>query len=667
MSQTLTLPLYKSAFIDPASPDSRVTGQTSQNVGYKRDTRLLMYFSQIRDGSARFRPIVSVKVYFYGNGVTYNRQAFGAFGLSSQDFTPSAVSYNTKPSLDGQIPAEIWIMNGAYFGILLGKGLSAEEQSSLGADFLRAPTVWPTDFLWQTDGNCVIDLGSNAPYLSVEIGDSDLHGTLIGTKFTSGYVDPHSENWFKCSIINGNSLSCVASLAPISATPTLYWRAQGATAWNEITSVYGYQVPVPAETFPVGTIEWKMKCTDATGTLLESSVYTVSTTDSAITATQLEPSGSVEDGSAPIVFKWNADSPNGTDPTGATLEYSTDNGTTWSSLTTISGGSTSYAAPANTFTGGDVLWRIKLNNADGVAGDWSSSSFVCLAAPSAPIVNVDGLPFTTISWQSVGQQAYELSVDGNLYTTAFGSTKEFTLKSPLSDGEHRAAVRVQNVYGLWSPAGNAVFNVENVSGDPIVLEGGFGADASLFWNTSEATSDFLIFRDEALIGHTDRLYFTDRFVLGEHSYSVINRLPSGNYSRSNTVTGVQSVERPTVAALSGGDWLVLRYTEKSMPEQRFTWSRTHSLRHIAGAAFPVLELSPFEDLSGTYDAAFLSAADAAAFQALRGQVVIIKSREGKVVIGALVNVSEVVNAFYLSMQFTIEQIAWEDFVDDQNG
>ena len=39
----------------------------------------------------------------------------------------------------------------------------------------------------------------------------------------------------------------------------------------------------------------------------------------------------------------------------------------------------------------------------------------------------------------------------------------------------------------------------------------------------------------------------------------------------------------------------------------------------------------------------------------------------KVVIGALVSVSEVVNVFYLSMQFTIEQINWEDFVDDQNS
>lgn len=156
-------------------------------------------------------------------------------------------------------------------------------------------------------------------------------------------------------------------------------------------------------------------------------------------------------------------------------------------------------------------------------------------------------------------------------------------------------------------------------------------------------------------------------MLGEHEYFVINRLPSGNYSRSNTVTGRMCVRRPTVAALDGGEWIELKYSEKSMPEQRFTWSQTHSLRHISGAKWPVLEVSPFEDLSGTYDAAFLCACDAAAFRELRGKVVIMKSRDGKVVIGALVNVSEVVNAFYLSMQFTIEQIHWEDYVDDADG
>ena len=667
MSQTTTLPLYKSAFIDPASPGSRIAGQASQNIGFTRDTRLLMYFTQIRDGSARFRPIVSVTVFFYGTSVTFNRQAFSAFGISDDDFSVNSVSYNSKPALSEEIPAEIWVFKNNYFGTLLGKGLSAAEQSRLGAEFLRAPTVWPTGYLWGIDANCVVDLQTNAPYLSVVYGDNDLHGTLIGTSFTSGYVNPHKKNWFKCSIINGNELSCIADLAPVSAAPTFYWRSQGATTWNQITSSYSYEVPVAANTFPVGTIEWKMTCTDATGTLLESAVYTVSTTDSLSAATQLTPSTTVEDGSAPIVFSWTVDSPTGTAPTGADLQYSLNNGSTWNTLATISGEATTYTAAANTFSAGDILWRVRVKNADGVAGNWSQASFVCMAAPAAPAINTDALPFATISWQATGQQAYELIIDGESLGVTFGSEKQRTLQKPLFDGTHRTEVRVQNVYGLWSPFGAITFSVENDPGETITLDGDFSIDAALSWETNQSTADFLIFRDEALIGHTAGSRFVDRFVLGEHSYYVINRLPSGNYSRSNTVTGRLCVRRPTVAPIEGGEWITLKYSEKSMPEQRFTWSRMHSLRHIAGAKWPVLEISPYEDLSGTYDAAFLCACDAAAFRALRGKAVIMKSRDGKVVIGALVNVSEVVNAFYLATQFTIEQIHWEDYVDDANG
>lgn len=667
MAQTINLPLYKYAFIDPASPNSRVTGQASQNIGYTRDTRLLMYFTQMRTGSARFRPIVSVTVYQYGTAVTYNRQAFAAFGLSSDDFSVSSVSYNSKPALSEEIPAEIWFFKNRYFATIIGKGLSAAEQSQLGAAFLRAPTVWPTSYLWSIDANCVVDLTTNGPYLSVVYGDDDLHGTLIGTTFTSGYVNPNKSNSFKCSIINANELSCVASLAPVAATPTLFWRTQGASSWNQITSSYSYEVPVASGTFPVGTIEWKMTCTDATGTLLESEVYTVSTTDSPATATQLTPNATVEDGSAPIVFRWSVDSPTGTDPTGAQIQWSANNGSTWTSLATISGSAATYTAAANTFSSGNILWRVRLKNASNTWGDWSQASFVCMAAPAAPSVSSNARPFATISWQASGQQAYELVVDGESLGVTFGVEKQRTLNKPLSDGTHRTEVRVQNIYGLWSPFGSIEFSVTNTPGSELSLEGVFDVDTSLFWMTSQDTANFLIFRDGVLIGHTAGSYFTDRFVLGEHSYYVINRLPSGNYTRSNTVTGRLCVRRPMVAALEGGEWIELKYSEKSMPEQRFTWNRTHSLRHIAGAKWPVLEISPYEDMSGTYDAAFLCAGAAAAFRTLRGKVVIMKSRDGKVVIGALVNVSEVVNVFYLSMQFTIEQIYWEDYVDDADG
>ena len=369
----------------------------------------------------------------------------------------------------------------------------------------------------------------------------------------------------------------------------------------------------------------------------------------------------------PIVFKWTVENDSGSTPTKSTLSWSSDGGTTWSALPGTWGDLTERTVPANTFPAGDIRWAVRAYNADDVAGQWAFAEFVCYSAPPAPSVQTDSVPFATISWQSTGQEAYQIELDGKDLGTFFGYGRQYKLQKPLEDGSHVARVRVQNVYGLWSQYGEASFAVQNVPGEGFALDGAFSVDAELSWISTDATADFLIFRDGALIGHTDGDRFTDRFVLGSHSYYVINRLPSGNYSLSNTVEGKMCTRRPLIALLSGGEWLPLRYSERSMTQQSFTWQKTHSLRHIAGAKFPVLELSPDEDLNGAYDAAFLCAQDAERFYQLRGQVVILKSKDGKVLIGAITSITSVVNTFYQAAQFTIEQIKWEDYVDDADG
>lgn len=675
MSQT-TLYASKYAFVEQSGAGDAHTNALQNVGGNVYDPLFLLRFPALSD-SLKYRGIsvIELKLGMKGHGYAgATREQFVA-----DDFDADTVTYATAPSTDDAIELNINFFAGrsgttSYefdipVGYTLVSGSGAKELLEKRTCILRSFYKY-----FNSVGYSELSLytplysGSSSYLPQLEVYYSDEDVGVVGGLISIGY--PTYWNPHVAKTVNFGFTLPSNTLAPISITQeSFFWREVGASTWNEISLTPGAtSVTVPAETFPgASSVEYFVRAVCNSGVTNESQVYTSSTADTIPTATPIVPSSSVEKANEPIVFRWDVENDSGSIQTASELEYSQDDGTTWTALATISGSAKTYTAAANTFSAGTVKWRVRAYNIDSVAGSWSTASFVAIAAPAAPTVQSDAVPFATITWQSSGQEAYQIEIDGKDLGSFFGGGKTYTMKTPLEDGSHVVRVRVQNLYGLWSEYGSAEFSVANVPGEAVTLGAEFGADAALFWNTSEATGDFLIFRDEALIGHTDRLYFTDRFVLGEHSYSVISRLPSGNYSRSSTVTGVQSVERPTVAALSGGDWLVLRYTEKSMPEQRFTWSRTHSLRHVAGAAFPVLELSPFEDLSGTYDAAFLSAADAAAFQALRGQVVIIKSREGKVVIGALVNVSEIVNAFYLSMQFTIEQIAWEDFVDDQNG
>ena len=91
------------------------------------------------------------------------------------------------------------------------------------------------------------------------------------------------------------------------------------------------------------------------------------------------------------------------------------------------------------------------------------------------------------------------------------------------------------------------------------------------------------------------------------------------------------------------------------------------MRHFTGAEYPVVEISTYSDLSGNFNAAFTDMAAAKRFESLRGKVVIVKARGGNVVVGAILQLDKRQTKFYSAYSFTVNQIAWEDYVDDENG
>ncbi|MBQ1788799.1 MAG: hypothetical protein II008_01365, partial [Oscillospiraceae bacterium] len=287
-------------------------------------------------------------------------------------------------------------------------------------------------------------------------------------------------------------------------------------------------------------------------------------------------------------------------------------------------------------------------------------------APPAPSVNSDAAPFTTITWSSVGQQAFELIVDSVSYGIHFGSDKTYTLPQPLADGNHTAQVRVQGQYGLWSQFGSVTFNVANTPDGSIDLTADLNVDAFLSWSTSSAETGFLIYRDGVQIGLTSNYTFTDRRALGMHVWYILLRQADGNYTKSNEVTGELAVEGPMISLLAGGPWISLRLTESSMARQTFTYHKTHTMRHYSGSPWPVIELTPYDDYAGEIQCAFKDANEARAFEALRGQIVILKIRD-TVLIGGVMNLSKESNPLYVGYQFTVEQIAVEEIVDDTDS
>lgn len=638
--------------IDEQNPN---TSGTSASINDPAKAALV-HFSL--PSALQYKKITAIDLYLYSapsNGKSFKASCYYLLGAFN-----SSVTWNTKPD----------VLEGGYNELILGSTSSAQYNHKT----LFWPKYYSTNLLKLVFQNGFLvrnsadnsaslstSLSQNPPYIVVTHEDADSYGTLRGDP-SGGYISKTGAHTFRWSYTPPEDI-----IGSISASNfRLAYRKGTSGNYTYIDCGTSLSYTFPAGTFSdTDTVQWYPLATLSNGTSLTAQyTYTLTTVEPALSAQGVSPSGTIEDGSQPITFTWNAWNSVGSSPSGAGLQYSADGGTTWTTLGSVSGSATTYAAAANTLPGGELSWRVRAINSDNVAGDWSTAlRFINVAAPAAPSVSSNAAPFAAITWDATGQQAYEVKIDGVSYGIHFGTEKTFTLPLPLTDGNHTAEVRVQGQYSLWSQPGSVTFTVANAAAGTIDLAGDFGADAQLLWDASPAGTDYLIFRDGVQIGHTANNEFTDRRALGTHVWYVLLRQADGNYTKSNEVAGTLAVESPLITPLAGGPWIALRLTESSTTAQTFSYEKTHTLRHYSGSPFPVIELTPYEDFSGSISCAFADADEARAFEALRGQVVILKTRE-TVLIGGLMNLDKAQNPLYVAYQFTINQIAVEEIVDD---
>lgn len=636
--------------IDPNAPN---LAGTAESITAASKQQALLHFTI--PTAVKNKPITQMELFLYTER-SYTAQA--AWLLGSFD---SSVTYNTKPSASSATVSISGTTAAQYnSGTLIKSSVKFPPYNVFAFGIRIQPLSAGTASTLSTS------LTTNRPYLVVTYDSTDNYGKVTGTP-SSGYTPKNEAATFRWSYTAPDN----TAEKPTVTSSRFAYRKTASGNFTFVNAGSALSYTAPAGTFAdTDTVYWYPEVTLSnsqvirpTNTLGTAITYQLSTVEPAFTAVAVSPDGTIEDGSAPITFTWTASNSVGSTPSGAELQYSADGGTTWTALGSVTGSALSYEAPAETVPGGQISWRVRALNSGGTPGEWSNSlSFISVAAPAAPSVSTDAAPFTTITWTAVGQQAYEVLVDGVSYGVHFGTGKSFTLPQPLADGNHTAAVRIQGAYGLWSQPGEAIFTVQNVPAGSIELSGQFGIDAELFWSASPSGEDFLIYRDGVQIGHTAGTEFTDRRALGTHEWTVLLRQADGNYTRSNAMTGTTAVDGTMIAPLSGGPWISLRLTEASVPARQYNFSRSHSLRHFSGSALPVLELTPYENKTGSFQCAFKDPAEARAFEALWGQVVVVKSQEN-VITGGLMNLDKAQNAFYIAYAFTIEEIALEEVVD----
>ena len=459
---------------------------------------------------------------------------------------------------------------------------------------------------------------------------------------------------------------CFAEIKQTSAV--FEWRVKNASTSKTI-SVSGATTActVPANTFPSGALEWRVKVTANSGTTTTSAWQKITTTDVTPTAKPVSPSGIVIDATIANRFSWQHIISTGTPQSKADLQWSAD-GTTWNTLATVTGENQYYDVPANKFTSGTKYWRVRTYNTDNTPSEWSDKAeFIAINAPSAPSIVIQSTgPRPRITWQTTEQEAYQLTLsNGYASGTVYGTEKAWRSPVYLADGSYTIRVRVQNKYGMWSEWSAAALPVSHTEGEAITLSASASHEAALTWQTAGSYDFYLIERDGIAIARTTQKQYVDHTSIGSVTYRVRGcYADSDNYGLSNAVTAEILPDTAMICDLESGTWQRLPLSETILRTNRISRAAAISTVHLSGLAYPVAERTEFRDMAVQISCAFTAKnrAAALALEALVGRLVCAKTTQGDMATGYLKALEKNADAIMSRYSFEIQNIHREEAI-----
>lgn len=504
-----------------------------------------------------------------------------------------------------------------------------------------------------------------APYIIVTYADTTAGLTVNGMSPTNGAYVARG----KASTFTWNTGCDDLTLEEIKQASAIFeWRIKnGSTSKTISVSGATASCTVPANTFPSGTLEWRVKVTANSGTTTTSTWQEITTTEVTPTAKPVSPSGIVIDATIVNRFSWQHIISTGTPQSKADLQWSAD-GTTWNTLATVTGENQYYDVPANKFTSGTKYWRVRTYNTDGTPSNWSDKAeFIAINAPSAPSIVIQSTgPRPRITWQTTEQEAYQLTLSsGYASGTVYGTEKAWRSPVYLADGRYTIRVRVQNKYGMWSEWSAAALPVSHTEGEAITLSVDAAHEAALTWQTAGSYDFYLIERDGVAIGRTVQKQYVDHTSIGSVTYRVRGcYADSDNYGLSNAVTAEILPDTAMICDLESGTWQRLPLSETILRANRISRTAAISTVHLSGLAYPVAERTEFRDMAMQISCAFTAKnrAAALALEALVGRLVCAKTTQGDMVTGYLTALEKNADAIMSRYSFEIQNIHREEAI-----
>lgn len=630
----------------------------------------------------KFKRVSKVTLSFYaqptkdsGNGY---KQIWTYVNAVESQFDTSVITYATRPEIsqtytgisehaDGKWTAlnEIVQLN-AVFDLAQYRVKKEEVKKGIENGFVVA-------FRGAVSGTSEAvfygEKSTRKPFLTCEYSNDNIGIKADNLSPSAGaFVNRAQKNIFTWDAEDDTDLTevCFAEVKQTSAV--FEWRVKNASTSKTI-SVSGSTTSctVQANTFPSGTLEWRVKVTANSGTTTTSAWQEITTTDVTPTAKPVSPSGIVIDATIVNRFSWQHIISTGTPQSKADLQWSAD-GTTWNTLATVTGENQYYDVPANKFTSGTKYWRVRTYNTDGTPSEWSDKAeFIAINAPSAPSIVIQSTgPRPRITWQTSEQEAYQLTLsNGYASGTVYGTEKAWRSPVYLADGSYTVRVRVQNKYGMWSEWSAAALPVSHTEGEAITLSVNVSHEAALTWQTAGSYDFYLIERDGVAIARTAQKQYVDHTSIGSVTYRVRGCYDeSDNYGVSNSDTVEVLPETNMICDLETGVWLEMRLSETQLRTNRASFSAGVSTVHLTGLGYPVEERSEQRDRAISVACAWPhSQRDAAlALEALVGRLVCLKDHYGNMALGTLASLESNIDEFMRRYAFTVTHTNREEAI-----
>lgn len=401
---------------------------------------------------------------------------------------------------------------------------------------------------------------------------------------------------------------------------------------------------IPANTLEKTSYEWQVYVLTDDGRSTTTEWQEFSTVDGISSAKVIRPNLITLDGSVDNHFEWEHIISTGSAPRGFEIQYR-EGSSEWETLIDQKDTEqTYYDVPANTLPAGNLEWRVRTYNSNLSAGNWSDiASVIVRSAPPAPIITgVSSSPRPLISWQAEGQVRAEIQISGKT-NAVLSAAKEYQWTDFLPDGVIVVQVRVQNLFGLWSPWASTTASIQNTPSGQITLSASVSNYAVSLSINSTYPQNY-IYRDDVLIGKAVKregvdtaFTYLDDTALGSHSYYAMGVDDQSNYQQSERITEKVSVPFGVIGELKALSWIELKRKRGSYPSHDIKRSYPVTMVYYSGNPLPVAYVSNELDASHTLEFT-TDKTTADHLENLTGKTVIYKDVRGDLIIGVLVSV-----------------------------